>query len=83
MVPHAQRSAVACYTSNPRLRDISFRVAAGETLALLGRSDCGKTTTGKAIVQMLRGLALVQDRPLLDGQGLLPMQDAALQATRR
>jgi peptide/nickel transport system ATP-binding protein len=33
---------------------VSFDVPAGETLALVGESGCGKTTTGKAIVQLLR-----------------------------
>ncbi len=32
--------------------DISFKVFPGETLGLIGESGCGKTTTGKSIVQL-------------------------------
>jgi peptide/nickel transport system ATP-binding protein len=32
---------------------VSFRIEAGRTLALVGESGCGKTTSGKAIVQLL------------------------------
>lgn len=32
--------------------DISFKVYPGETLGLIGESGCGKTTTGKSIVQL-------------------------------
>ena len=32
--------------------DISFNVYPGETLGLIGESGCGKTTTGKSIVQL-------------------------------
>ena len=39
---------------------VSFSVAERETLALVGESGCGKTTTGKAIVQLLRGSAVVR-----------------------
>jgi peptide/nickel transport system ATP-binding protein len=34
--------------------DISFAVRKGETLGLVGESGCGKSTTGRAVVQMPR-----------------------------
>jgi peptide/nickel transport system ATP-binding protein len=37
------------------VEDVSFQLRAGRTLALVGESGCGKTTTGRAIVQLLRG----------------------------
>ncbi|HSI51177.1 MAG TPA: ABC transporter ATP-binding protein [Ideonella sp.] len=62
---------------------ISFQVRAGQTLALVGESGCGKTTTGKAIVQLLRRVATTQGRALLDGQDLFTMDALALQRARR
>jgi len=62
---------------------VSFQLAAGRTLALVGESGCGKTTTGKAIVQLLRRVATVEGRALLDGRDLLDMQGPQLQAARR
>ena len=61
---------------------VSFQVPQGRTLALVGESGCGKTTTGKAIVQLLRRVATVQGRALLNGANLLELQGAELQAAR-
>ncbi len=62
---------------------VSFQVAQGETLALVGESGCGKTTTGKAIVQLLRRIATIEGSALLEGRDLFAMQGAELLAARR
>jgi peptide/nickel transport system ATP-binding protein len=62
---------------------VSFKVYAGQTLALVGESGCGKTTTGKAIVQLLRHLATFEGQALLDSKNLFEMDGEALQAARR
>jgi peptide/nickel transport system ATP-binding protein len=61
----------------------SFEIRPGQTLALVGESGCGKTTTGKAIVQLLRGQAETSGRALLGGVNLFEAQGDALQAARR
>jgi peptide/nickel transport system ATP-binding protein len=65
------------------VREVSFEVGRGETLALVGESGCGKTTTGKAIVQLLRQVARIEGRALLDGRNLFDLQGAELVAARR
>jgi peptide/nickel transport system ATP-binding protein len=62
---------------------ISFDVAAGKTLALVGESGCGKTTTGKAIVQLLRGAAIIEGSARLAGQDLFSLEGEPLRAARR
>ncbi|CAN5498209.1 dipeptide ABC transporter ATP-binding protein [soil metagenome] len=65
------------------VQDVSFDLAAGETLALVGESGCGKTTTGKAILQLLRGSALVSGKAVLNGVDLMTAQGTALRHVRR
>jgi len=65
------------------VREVSFQVLPGQTVALVGESGCGKTTTGKAIVQLLRSQALLQGRAFLQGQDLFKLHGPALQRARR
>jgi peptide/nickel transport system ATP-binding protein len=62
---------------------VSFDIRAGSTLALVGESGCGKTTTGKAIVQLLRHQAVIEGQALLQGKNLFDLDDDGLKAARR
>jgi peptide/nickel transport system ATP-binding protein len=62
---------------------VSFDIGAGSTLALVGESGCGKTTAGKAIVQLLRKQAVIEGQALLQGKNLFALDDQALKAARR
>ncbi|WP_051379083.1 ABC transporter ATP-binding protein [Derxia gummosa] len=65
------------------VRGVSFELRAGETLALVGESGCGKTTTGKALLQLLRGVALTSGSARLDGIDLMTADGPALRRARR
>jgi peptide/nickel transport system ATP-binding protein len=62
---------------------VSFTLAAGQTLALVGESGCGKTTTGKAVTQLLRNVATLEGQALLQGQDLFTLQGDPLRVARR
>ena len=63
--------------------DVSLQIRRGETHALVGESGCGKTTFGKAIVQLLRRQASIEGRAMLDGQNLFSLNGDALRLARR
>ncbi len=65
------------------VQDVSFEVQRGQTLALVGESGCGKTTTGKAIVQLLRSSARITGQALLQGRDLFSLDGTALRDARR
>ncbi|KUM44523.1 ABC transporter ATP-binding protein [Pseudomonas sp. EpS/L25] len=61
---------------------VTFDLHAGETLALLGESGCGKTTTGKALLRLLDG-PRIRGRAQLGGEDLLGADRRNLQRLRR
>ncbi len=61
---------------------VSFSIAPGRTLALVGESGCGKTTTGKALLQLLRHQAVIGGATMFDGERLDRLEGRALQRMR-
>ncbi len=62
---------------------VSFSLRPGRTLALVGESGCGKTTTGKALLQLLREVAVVSGEAWLEGRAMAELHGDALHAARR
>ena len=60
--------------------DISFKIYRGETLGLVGESGCGKSTTGRAVLQLHRPTS---GEVLFEGKDLVKMKREDLRKMRR
>jgi oligopeptide/dipeptide ABC transporter ATP-binding protein len=62
------------------VEDVSFRLAPGETLGVVGESGCGKSTLARAVLRLVR---VAQGRVALLGRDLLALEGAGLRDARR
>lgn len=65
---------------NKAVDGISFYIRRGETLGLVGESGCGKSSTGRAIVQLYRPTA---GQVIFEGVDLTRLKGEALRRMRR
>jgi peptide/nickel transport system ATP-binding protein len=59
--------------------DVSFTVARGETLGLVGESGCGKSTVGRALLRLYKPTS---GRIIFDGKDITKLRDGELRPLR-
>ena len=75
-VRHLQKS----FGGQPVLGDISFRIENGESVAIIGRSGCGKSVLLKHLIGLLKP---DEGEVLIDGENIVPMDERQLLRVRR
>jgi peptide/nickel transport system ATP-binding protein len=67
----------------PLVEDVSFTVAAGEILAIVGESGCGKSLTARALLRLLpHEIRHAAGRILLQGQDITTLSESRMRRLR-
>ena len=74
----------AIYPNNPThvLNGLNLRIHQGDSLALIGRSGCGKSTIAKAVMQLLPVGSSLNGEIFVNGQNVLNFDEASLEMMR-
>ncbi|MEX3815077.1 ABC transporter ATP-binding protein [Paraburkholderia sp. BR13439] len=70
------------FGAHEAVRGISFEIAAGETLALVGESGCGKSATALSVMRLVAPPGRVTGSVRFDGQDLLSLNAREMRKIR-
>ena len=70
------------FGAHEAVRGLSFDIAAGETLALVGESGCGKSATALSLMRLVPPPGRVSGSVRFDGQALLELPPREVRAIR-
>jgi peptide/nickel transport system ATP-binding protein len=76
------RNLNVSFPGHDAVKDLSFSIAAGETLALVGESGCGKSTTALSLLRLLPASAQVSGNIVFEGRDLQALPEEEICALR-